>query len=80
MRGGCDAGSTLETFHSRGGADLHFRYIGEVDGRPFIVNVQFPADQEPDGKLLQPEEQEFIVAKIMALVMPQSVMRHPNRA
>lgn len=70
--------TTLETFRSRDGADLHFRYIGEVDGRSCIVNVQFPAAQDPSGRLFQPEEHGFIVAKIMALVMTQSAMCHPN--
>lgn len=70
--------TTLETFHSRDGADLHFRFTGEVDGRCFIVNVQFPAAHEPSGQLYQPEEHGFIVAKIMTFIMSQATKCHPN--
>lgn len=61
----------LQTFHADDGFDLHFRLMGEHDGRAFIINVQLSAEDERTGALLKPPDYGFAVAKLMQLLTVQ---------
>ncbi len=65
------AGDKIETFHTDDGLDLHFRLMGENDGRAFIINVQLSAEDARTGTLLKPPEYGFAVAKLMQLLTVQ---------
>ncbi len=69
----------IETFHGESGLDLHFRFIGQLAGRQFIVNVQFPAVREDTGERLTPIEYDFLIAKIMGSVIAKTAAA-PNPA
>lgn len=70
----------IETHHSRNGLDLHFRFMGEHDGRAFIINVQFSGEDERTGKIIRPEEYDFAVAKLLRYVTEDVVGREPASA
>lgn len=59
----------VEALHNVSDPNLHLRFIGTAAGRQFVVSVQFPVgDEKIAAERLQPDEQVFLTAKILALV------------
>lgn len=77
----------IETVHGENGLNLHFRFIGQLAGRQFVVNVQFPTAREDTGERLMPIEYDFLIAKIMGFSNRQNggcaesgfALAHPDR-
>lgn len=61
----------IETFHTEGGRSLHFRLMGQHDGRAYIVNVQLSAEDTRTGVLLEPSEYAAVVTEVMQLLATQ---------
>lgn len=64
-----DAVEALEALHGADGEDLHFRFIGTARHRPFIVNVQFACADDRTNERLRPEEYDFMIGKVLALIL-----------
>jgi hypothetical protein len=59
-----------EALHKTDSGELHFRFLGTARNRLFIVNVQFDAAEDGGGdKALRPEEYDFMVGKILRLIL-----------
>jgi hypothetical protein len=72
-----DCVEATEVLHSADSADLHFRFIGTAKDRQFVINVQFASADETTGIRLRPEECDFLIVKILALVNSQ-IAERPN--
>ncbi len=68
-----------EVLHNGDGADLHFRFIGNAMNRQFVVNVQFEASGTETRDRLRPEEFDFMIVKVLCLVLAH-VRSRPNPA
>jgi hypothetical protein len=68
---------TIMTFHREIESELHFRFVGELEGRCFIVNVQFPALHEVTGERLKPQEYDIGITQILKFVIAQTVRDKP---
>jgi hypothetical protein len=66
-----------EVLHNRGDADLHFRFIGKAQNRQFVVNLEFASECEVTGEGLKPVEQDFLIAKILGLLL-ERIATTPN--
>jgi hypothetical protein len=69
----------IETFHTDDELSLHFRLIGEHEGRAYIVNVQLSTQDTRTGALLKPPEYGSAVAKVMTLLMAEVTDSACNR-
>jgi hypothetical protein len=72
-----DCVEAIEVLHGADSADLHFRFIGTAKDRQFVINVQFASADEATGTRLRPEECDFLIEKILALVNAQ-IAERPN--
>lgn len=68
-----------EILHNPNDRDLYFRFIGTAKGRQFIVNVQFEGADGATGEKLRPEEFDFMISKVLRLVLTQ-IGDRPNPA
>jgi hypothetical protein len=59
----------LERLHGSDAEDLHFRFIGSAKQRQFVVNVQFGAATDDSTERLRPEEHDFMIAKVLELIL-----------
>lgn len=67
----------VNTFPSRDGKDLHLRYIGYADGRPFIVNIQF--DHSEPGLVdseIESSKLATVLMKIFGLIV-RRILKEP---
>jgi hypothetical protein len=69
----------VATLHKDDSSELHFRFIGKVKNRQFVVNVQFEASDAENGDRLRPEELDFMIVKVLNLVFAH-VRSRPNPA
>ena len=72
-----DRVDATEMLHNGDDSDLHFRFMGVTMEREFVVNVQFASPHGETGETLQPVEYDFLIAKILRLVLDQIAAR-PN--
>jgi len=68
----------LEALHSSDD-DLHFRFIGTAKDRQFIINIQFDAQSDTTGERLRAEEYDFMILKLLRMVVSH-VDSRPNPA
>jgi hypothetical protein len=73
-----DRVEALEALHGSDD-DLHFRFIGTIKERQFIVNLQFAAESERTGEKLKPEEYDFMMLKVLHAV-EEHIRSRPNPA
>lgn len=66
-----DGIEAVEVLHGEADADLHFRFFGTAIGRQFVVNVQFASEDLQTKERLPTDQREFLVGKILALVLDQ---------
>jgi len=66
-----------EVLHNTDSADLHFRFMGIARNRTFVVNVQFGTQCEASGEGLKPIEQDFLITKILGLLL-EHIAKTPN--
>lgn len=74
-----DRVEAVETLHKGADSELHFRFIGGAKDRQFVVNVQFEASSTESGDRLRPEEFDFMIVKVLRLVLA-CVRSRPNPA
>jgi hypothetical protein len=72
-----DGIEAIESLHGLGDDELHFRFIGRAKHRSFIVNVQFGAECEATRERLRPVEYDFMLAKIVTLLL-ERIAQNPN--
>lgn len=74
-----DQVEAVEVLHHSGADEMHFRFIGAAKNRQFIVNIQFDAADGMNGERLRPEEFDFMVSKVLRLVLDR-IAEAPNPA
>lgn len=72
-----DRVEVVSALHPGNGDELHFRYIGQAKGREFVVNLQCSAADTLQGERLRPEEYDFLVAKILEVILA-NIAEKPN--
>jgi hypothetical protein len=68
-----------EILHNPNDQELYFRFIGTAKSRQFVVNVQFQGTDNATGEQLRPEEFDFMISKVLRLVLGQ-IGNRPNPA
>ena len=68
-----------EILHNPNDQELDFCFIGMAKSRQFVVDVQFQGADDVTGEQLRPEEFDFMVSKILRLVLAQ-IGNRPNPA
>lgn len=58
---------------------LHFRFIGTAKERQFMVNLEFARRSDATGERLRPEEYDFMILKVLRMVLTH-VRSRPNPA
>lgn len=66
-----------QALHDPEGVDCHFRFTGTVNGRAFIVNLQFDTVDETSGEKVYPVEHDFLTCKILMMILTH-VTKHSN--
>ena len=74
-----DTIEALEAIHGADDEDLHFRFIGKAKRRTFVVNVQFDRADDRTKERLRPEEYDFMIGNVLALILNR-LGETPNRA
>lgn len=71
--------AATEILHNPHDNDLYFRFIGTAKHRQFVVNIQFEGTDPNTGEQLRPEEFDFMISKVLRLVLDQ-INTRPNTA
>lgn len=69
----------IEILHNPNDQELYFRFIGTAKRRQFVVNVRFEGADSATGEQLRPEEFDFMISKVLRLVLAQ-IGERPNPA
>lgn len=62
-----DTSLEVVTFHELNGGDLHYRFIGEVRSRAFIVNLQM-STLDSNGSRLQSEDYGSAIREVLTRI------------
>ena len=75
-----DCVESCETIRGGDDGDLHFRMMGTAQDRQFVVNIQCDsAASDSMGDKLRPEEYDFMIARVLRLVL-ERLTETPNSA